>query len=644
VRWRPHGLPREGHAIYWYCVRGIETARTFAELDAFVPLVSHMERTGQFGDAALAPHLARVDTRLAHTLDTMPDVCAVLFSMNLWVKKRDIDGPMAQWATLLLKATPLPCKGRNLENAFGDAVRDHPAFYDFIVRVLLGAFLGLYGGRKAPFWTRVWAYAALVVHPPPPDRLRDFIARNKAVTTVCVETFLLFSYGLTPFKAFFSRTYAWDLIASKREDALLALQQHVDLAAAEGREGFMRESSGWALAENVLLRHTVDFKKHCFRSVVRPFAYKIVEEGFKVWRKTTGEKCFPGRLLIAEEFFEHAWSVPYEPDDQRYLDARVEHLPPEHFDAATIAAYNAARTDYYMERNSTSPQHLISGTEKRKDGLYFTDQELFFQVFGYCFAALQRLSVRWGLLPRSWALAQAHALLRGREALPPDAGVYLLCPNCSKIRSRPVTFPGGASETTRAKGLYPHEVRYDLGEEQAYCKDFSEGRKRQILKRRHRKRPAAAETSGDNIKVCSATPLSRVCMVGILLYTEQDGNLVLCVDCGTLVAWTPECLSPRGPTCGCTLKPVPPQPVGECGLCERALFAKDEYRAHDVLDGERVSTLLLCSSHYSHWVTKLTYILPRNVVIEAARRHQYVVLYRGTPIWCERPAKKTNPK
>jgi hypothetical protein len=38
--------------------------------------------------------------------------------------------------------------------------------------------------------------------------------------------------------------------------------------------------------------------------------------------------------------------------------------------------------------------------------------------------------------------------------------------------------------------------------------------------------------------------------------------------------------------------------------------------------------------------TRLTYILPRDVVIEAARRHQYVILVRGTPIWCDPKKKK----
>lgn len=649
VVWCPHGLPRDGYEVYWRCVRGVAAARTQSELDLFVPLIAHMELRRAFADDAL--DLAAVDTGLAHTLDTMPDVCAVLFAMNLWARKRDLEGPLREWATLLLKATPLPCKGRNLENAFGDAARDHPAFYDFIVRVLLGAFLGLYGGRKAPFWTRVWAYAALVLHPPAPGRLRAFIAANKATVAICVETYLLFSYGMTPFREFFARTYAWDLIVGKRFDALRALQAHVDAAAAEHGAAFLRDETGasWARVENELQRHTVDFKKHCFRSVVQPFADKIVEESYKVWRRESAQKCFAGVLLVAEEFYEHAWSVPYEPDDQRFLDARVEQLPPAHFPADLIASYGAARADYYMERASTAPQHLVSGTEKRRDGLYFTDRELFFQLFGYCLAAQQRLSIRWGLLPRAWALRQAHALLRrkGQESLAPDAGVYHLCPNCCKIRSRPVTFPEGAVETRRAKGLYPYEVRYDLGDEQAYCKDFSPGRKRQILKRRRRKRPAApgapdTAAGGENIRVCSATPLSRVCMVGILLYTEQDGNLVLCVDCGTLVAWTPECLSPRGPTCGCALEPVPPAPVGECGLCERALFAdKDEFRAHDVLDPDgTVGKLFLCTSHYSRWATRLTYILPRDVVIEAARRHQYVILVRGTPIWCDPKKKK----
>lgn len=595
-----------------------------------------MEMTGEFSDRCLAVVAQHIDTQLALTLDSMPDICVVLFAMNLWAKKKKISGPYRAWATLLIKATPLPCKGRNLENAFSEAVED-PVFYDFIVRVLAGAFLGLYGGTKAPFWTRVWCYAAFVLKPPDIPQLQAFILQNKAAVAVSVENFILFSYALTPFADFFARTYAWDAIVKKRVRAMEALQEHV-LKIADNC-AFMSDWGAWAFVENLLLKHTVDFKKLCFRSIVMPFCSKIVEEGFKVWRRETQEKCFSGRLLIAQEYLEHVWTVPYSPDNQKYLDAHVEVLPPKYFDDSTIAAYTASREAYYMERNSTSPQHLMSGTEKRKSGLYFKDPQAFFDVFGYCFAANHRLKIRWGLIPREWALAQAHALLGGRDALPPDAGVYFLCPNCSKIRTRPVTYPAGSDDPTRSKGLYPHQVRFDLGTRESYCKDFSFGRKKQILKRRQRKR-VLTETEGDNIKVCSLTPLTRICMIGVLLTTEQDGNLILCVDCGTMIAWTPQCLSERGPTCGCAIKPQAPRPIGECGVCEAALYPSSDFRQHDVLDGNSVTTLYLCSNHYSHWVTKLQYILPKKVVVEAVRKFQYAILYNGVPIFLDRTKKK----
>lgn len=632
--WCPYSLPQENHEIYWSIVQRISfwgyqtpSDKSLAELDEYIPLVAHMVVSGAFSDDELAPVVPRLYGGLVHTIQTMPDICHMVFYLGFWSK--NLAPYYRDWSVLLTKATPLPCKARNLENSLADAI-DHPEVYDFLVRVLIGAFLGLYGGHKAPFWNRVWIYAAFVTYPASVDQLKAFVLRNKGVVTICMESFILFSIKQTPFHDFLCEKYQWSTIYDNRFRALETLQEHIHTIAVD--KTFMTDKRNWAGLDDKLQAFSVEFKRHCFRPIVQPFGDRIIEQCYKIWRKNTSTRCHAGLLTIPQEYFEYVWSIPYDVLDQRHFDAFCSMLPPHIFSDDIIQRWNKARRDYYMEQNVTGPQHLMAGTEKKKTGLYYTDTQTFFDLFAYCLVFTHRLKFRWGLLPRSWALNQANALV-----MTPDAGVYFVCPNCCKVRTKPVTFPNGKFKNKRERGRYCHDVRIDFKNMTAYCKDYSPRRKKQILKRRKRKNKNDEDyENGDNIKVCLQTPLIRICMVGIMLYTEKDGNVVLCVDCGTMIAYTPQCITERGPTCGCCYNPQPViEPPGSCASCHKTLSHRSKVRIHTVLDelSGDIETIKVCRGHNTQWEHKLHYLFPKQTLLRAINNNQYAYLYEGTPIF-----------
>lgn len=640
--WCPYSFPdNDGYKIYWECVKGISfwghqvpSDLSLSNLDRFIPLVAHMLCEHEFSDELLAPMVPRLFGGLVHTIQTMPDICVIVFYLGFWTKK--ISPYFHDWAVLLTKATPLPCKARNLENSFSEAVKS-PEVYDFLIRVILGCFLGLYGGRKAPFWTRVWCYAAFVVYPPSVKQFQKFILKNKGVITICVETFILFSLKQTPFDDYLRKKYQWSTIYENRFKAMEALQEHV-YNIGNGKD-FLTKRSNWAGLDDKLQAFSVEFKKYCFRPIVQPFGDRVIEQAYKVWRKNSSARCHAGLLSIPLEYFEYVWSIPLDVYNQRHFDAFLSMLPSHLFSSDVIQRWNKAKYEYYMEQNVTGPQHLMAGTEKKKTGLYYSDSQTFFDLMSYCLVFTHRLKLRWGLLPRTWALNQSDALskLLG-DALHADSGCYYICPNCSKVRTKPVNYPDGQFKNKRERARYCHDVRVDFNTMVAYCKDYSPRRKKQILKRRKRKnRQDEDYENGDNIKVCTQTPLIRVCMVGIMLYTEQDGNLVLCVDCGTMISWTPQCITERGPTCGCMLKhqDIPLRDAGSCASCDRVFSHRSRVRTHDVLNevSGQIETIKVCRGHHTNWEHRLQYLFPKSLLLRAIRNHQYAYLYNGTPIF-----------
>lgn len=648
-RWEPvpvASVDDAEHEIYLGLVGAIEirtqwvsrnpSAASLLELDAYLSLAAFMDVTGCYSDRELAPELFRVSPALdlSHTLRSMPDIGRLMFDLKFWTKKCSSD-----WATLLNKAMPLPCKGRNLEKAFATAI-EYDAVFNFVLQVLFGCFLGLYQGRKACLRRRIVLYAVFSVFPPTVEQLRSFILANKPTVALCVESFNLFSMGLGVFHDFLAKTYRWDVVTENRAEAVCCLQECVDDLIDRFGLKFMDMSrsdvaAAWAAVGPKLKAFSVAFKKFCFRPVTQSITSCVVAQAFKVWRKNVDFKCYTGLIDVPIEVFQYVWDIPYDPQRQEEFDGATSLLPARFFDQKTRNAWKKVRWDYYMEKTMTGPQHFMAGTEKKKTGLFFTDPKLFFEIFVFCLTVENRRKVRWAPLPREWAIRQANALvIPGTGGISPYAGQYYICPNCAKARCAPVTFPDGMFKDKRERARYSHQTRVDFGTMEVSCKDFSKRRKEQIIKRRKRKGKDC-----DNIRVCSDTHLVRFCMIGMVLWTEQDGNLVLCVDCGTMVSWTPECYSDRGPTCGCQLQAPPPRDPGTCRYCKRAFSARTKFTVHSVLneltgDLEHVK---ICNRHGTAWKHKLPYMFTLAQLFYCIDNDKYAFLLHGkTPIFCDK--------
>lgn len=618
--WMPYDFPKDTHTVYWNAVSAVQKFKGDLErLDSWIPLIAHMYLTNEYDDASLKPHLIALgpSAGLAHTLRTMPDICLHVLYLKMWKTPEDLMAPpeMVKWADLLTLAIPIACKGRNLAKNFAKRVIKHPPVYDFVMRVFLGAMLGVFGGKVAPFWTRVFLYGAFVLNKPSNTQLASFILNHKLVARICIESFIFYSMKQTPLHDYLVDNYTWQYVFDNRFKALEVLQDQLVEIACDAE--FLKEPVRWLEVEKRIEVLNKDMTPHCFRPVTTSFSDDLIKEAMIVWRQDKPESLVPPFDL---RVFRQIWSLP-----QDNLDVRIDQIVPVGLKASTLDALEKAKRMFYMEQKMTGAQHLMSGTPKKPFGLYHEDRPEFFRVLGFAMLASMRLSVRWGHIPKDWTERQMQAL----GPLLPDDGVYFVCPLCCEIRSRPVTWPEGKNHHVAAKGRYKYLISTDLGSQQHYCVKYSKN----LIKKRGD--DFVLEDDTETETACIKTPLLRICMIGLVLYTKGDGNLVLCVDCGTLVKLTRECMSKRGPTCGCTLKEAPTGPKIECEACGKEIHSrsrKQQFRVFDSDTGE-VCNITLCQAHKANWISKYAYMFTKKEAIRAIRKNKYARMIHGTPVF-----------
>ena len=611
--WDPFDFPKKHYSIYHDTVTAItywDSVHTnqpaaFAELDAWLPLVAKMEIEQKFDDASVKPWLLALgpDAGLAHTIRTMPDICLHVLYIQIWKSPEDLMAPesIKPWAELLKTAAPMACKTRNLTQIFAAKIRQHAPVYDFTLRVLFGAMLGVFGGKQAPFWTRLYLYAVFVVYSPTPDELATFVERHKLVFRICLESYILFSMFQTSMHDYLVDTYQWDRVCENRLSALRAMQRHMTHIATD--QHFLVERRRWLDLERELQVLNKLMTPLCFRPVTVNFCDDIIKESLIVWRKHESNEI---DLKFDTDLAGKIWEThPF-----RLIDA--ETLRPK-VCQETFDKYLEARKQFYMEEKLTGAQHLVSGTEKKKHGLYHRNRQEFLEMLSFATLVSQRMHLKWGQIPSEWARSQLEVLTdRG-----PDAGVYFFCLMCDEIRSRAVVFPNGASQSIAAWGRFHDRVRTDLGTGEHFC----------------HKKPHQVK-------------LMRVCMIGILLSTKNDGCLVLCVDCGTLVKLTRDCVSPRGPTCGCRMRQTQKQPLtGEshtCDACGIDLHSRSRTQNFRVFDEEagEIATITICEIHHASWIGRYNYRFPKQEVIQAIRRNKYARMIHGSPVYYRRRVRR----
>jgi hypothetical protein len=603
-------------------------------------LIAHMECSRVFDDAGLAEWRALLEPRpaTAHTVRTMPDLCVAALHVGLWRDPAEdgvLDAAGVHWAKLLTRALPNPCKGRAISDDLATDVVQRPAVYDCVLRVLFGGFLGVYpGDAPLAFSARIACYAAFALHPPTPEQLATFIRRRKLVTTFCFHAYLLFLLQQTPMHDLLCARYAWEQVVAHVRAGMDAFRAALPALITDA--AFLAAPDhAWLGIDLALAGVNKAFKRFVFRGATEPFYKRALADLDDIERLEIKARAARPGLRVT------ALPVPQLcVEDVRYcLDfGHGQLVGPALVEALTDvvrwggvaefpeveAAYTRAREQYRCEIKMTGAQRLLYGTRSKPTGLFRTNRVAFDRIADFLRACNVRLRVRWGYLPRPWLEAQ-EAALRRRLALPPDAELppdaarYHVCPQCAAVRSRPAEWPEGRQAPVRSAAAYPREICLDLDTMAHYCSTPANARRKgAIMRRRSRNarkgRREPKNAAGDDIEVCDGTRVLPVAMAGIALVTEADGLLVLCVGCACLLHFTPQCLTPAGPSCGCLGAPPDVETaVVECAVCDTRVPA-DTTRRHRVLGEERVVDVDVCRRHFTRWADHAEYMFPLAVL------------------------------
>jgi hypothetical protein len=308
--------------------------------------------------------------------------------------------------------------------------------------------------------------------------------------------------------------------------------------------------------------------------------------------------------------------------------------------------YKKANTAYDKEIKMTGARRLLYGTESKPSGLFLSNQPVFERLCDFLYACEIRLRVRWGLIPNDWYDLQVSALRQRLQLdkdieLPKDAATYFFCPQCAAIRSVPVEFPDGQNPVNQNPAMYSKEIRLDIHSMRHYCSTkINIRRKGSIMRRRLRNarknKKELIHEDGSDIEVCDGTPLEHIDMLGVALFTRTDGLLLLCVDCACLLRFTPECITPEGPSCGCRLrKQLQTSPKIQCGICERQVD-ETTTRQLRVLGEDGIEDIHVCRTHYTKYARDPGYIFPLKTVKDVIKKKLFVRMVNGVPYFHKR--------
>lgn len=652
VIWCPHDLPRDAaHSIYWDAVRGVQEHHGDTERqDEWALLIAHMECAQVFSDAELAEWLPVLGPSVdaAHSIRTMPDLCDAAVHVGLWrAPETEIDGPQLYWAQLLTRALPNPCKGRSIGESLAKDVVERPDVYDCVLRVLFGTFLGVYeGSYEAPFDVRIMCYAAFALHAPTPEELAQFVQRRKLVTTFCFRAYLLFLISQTPMHDYLCARYQWqricDIVSAGMDDFRRALG---DVVA--GGPGFLVDGLGWHQIDTALYDVNKNFKKYVFRAATEPFYKRVLHDMVDIQRlelkggADTRVTSLPVPRLCLEDL-EYCLAMARDrPSDPALVRGMTDvrawgglHEFPE-----IETQFDEARRLYDAEERMTGARRLLYGTESKPNGLFRTNRAAYERLEDFMRACNTRLGARWGLIPTEWLERQREALRRRTEGvLPKDAATYFFCPQCCAVRSAPATWPEGRRAGAQNTAFYSRDIGLDLHTMQHSCATrFNQRRKDAIMRRRSRNarknRKTLKHPAGDDIRVCDGTPVIPVEMAGLLLYTETDGLLLLCVYCACLLHFTPRCMTPLGPSCGCNEPAEPPLSLVPCAICGTE---GTHMRHHRVIGDTGIEEVAVCREHGTRYANQSHYMFTLDTLKMVARDNLRVRMSNDVPYFHER--------
>lgn len=629
-----------------------------------------MECSQTFTDEELEPWMSVLapSSESVHSIRSMPDLCPMVLHVGLWhkTKAEDEDVPedsQQYWSKMLTGALPNPCKGRSISDRLSEDMLTDMDVYDCVLRVLFGTFLGVYEGNyQAPFDVRIMCYSAFALHPPTPAQLSQFVRTRKTVTTFCFRAYLLFLMKQTVMHDVLCSRYEWKKITTIIEEGMDQFRR--SLSSVAYGPGFLTDNYEWNDIDAYLCDVNKTYKKHVFRASTEPFYKRALRDMKDIQRLEIKAKnpksnarvtSLPVPRLCLEDvlyclYFEKDSAVP-KGNVHRLTDIRdwggLRDFP------EIEEEYEKARDLYEREVRMTGAQRLLYGTKTRPFGLFVSNRYAYERLRDFMHACDVRLRVRWGVLPQEWMDLQQAALRKriGMDVLPYDASLYFFCPQCGSIRSFPAEWPMGNTTGVRNQAYYSKQIRLDLYTMEHCCATkMNKRRKGAIMRRRTRnakktKKPLKHAT-GDDIQVCDGTFVVPVSMAGLLLSTEADGVLLLCVYCACLLHYTPACMTAKGPSCGCNLPPQENDKEPEkkktetCAICKKKI-SPSRSRSHVLLGEDGIVDVRVCRSHYTRYANTPDFMFTLDMLQTAVRRNLRVRMVNGAPFFHKRiKAKK----
>lgn len=599
--WCPRSPPEdEQHATYWRTVNALSAAHETGVIPRASDLLTaaFAETRSVFSDdgplKTAAAYFSDLGDACEFTVRALPDLCAAVIYVPFWGSvPSHVPEALREWATLMGQVLPNPCRARAFVPALIRRL-DQPIFYDYVLRVIFAALLGIYDRDKEVRGVRerMVLYAAFSLNPPTPWQLARFVELAPQFTLFACRQHLFFTIQQVPaVHSFLCETYHWREMEKAVADGLDAARKHMLIMGL--LPGFLSNEQLWTRCETLLFAQNQLSLCYCYRAAAKPFHEKLLADYERLTRADERYRPGPSAVQLVDAF---SYASDFHTDGLLSFDIADPRHWPDVLPTRFLDKLCDVKAAYDSETQMTSAGTLLQTIHREAPFAYNG-------LFCVLEAISHRLSLRWQRLPQQWAQRQLEAVskLGGDE----DAGVYLVCSKCRELRATPLVYPQGFDERARASARFPEKVSIRMnGFAPVRLVCHARGiRKHDATAKRHehnyRKQPSTRAKKIDPIAVCSDIEVLRINLVGVLLYTEVNGLVTLCVDCGTLLKWTRKCLTDRGPTCGCQLDSI--ATLVNCDICKKRQ-PMDKLRKHQVLRKTGLSEVAVCIAHNTQWL------------------------------------------
>lgn len=623
------------------------------ELDEHLVLAAYMENLECFTDTAIAPVYAFMrENGASLNVDNAPDATKYLYYLRYWGKNM-IDGKIDRevWCGILGQSLPNPGRARKIVITLTKYLRttDHVgktgvfnatvAVRDFLVYVIPASILGIYPHcqHRLSMRARMLVYTAFSLCPPSCANLACFVEENKWFVTFAIREYLFYILTHVPsVHDLLCELYKWNDMHRETTDAMDTVRSVFSEKVVS--PDFLEDRDMWSEVNEMVYAHNKESVKTCYRAAPEPFYVRMLKEYHAA---ATKKKKNEATMSASAALRAYTYAAQYDVPEGRILSYALPTVREwNQLDEDAVQRIELASRRYETETHTADTGHALKWLRKH-------DRTQYDMYYTFLRACQWRLSISFGYLPIEWTEKQVAALQRHYGTpvgLHEDAGVFLYCPQCAQMRSKAVEAPAGQDEKVRLTAYYPDGVSVAVNgtETELVCNahNIRDHDKRIKHKARNKMNSGLALQERDfQVAVCHNTPLIRVCLIGIVVFTQNSGGMSLCVNCGTAVKWTEAALSTDGPSCGCDR--IDPQEVYvTCELCDKQVKRKNT-RSHEIIAVNGLREAYFCRRHGTKWVSRLDYPPPFSMVQKNYKnKYRRVLLSDGRLVFVDRDTSK----